>query len=321
MPLREADAVRGALETLGEALAPFVLGALKERHGDSWWVEGVARRMSAWEIQRITANAGVAWETLDDEAKVAHLDHRVLLALVAKNWIDTFEGRVTRPGRSYVEECRFIANRQAHLTRGHAWTMEDAFRAVDTIRRFLHACGDTVNARKVELIQRDLERSEGLPGRVAEATPQPWNPSNAKSPSPGSGGTSSTVAFPLKAAYRFAKDHGLDQESIRIGQAKPPGRTQGPPYRRALFVELFESQGVLSDFIAECWPHGATGHGERLLGQYRRLLRRQDPASAGRTPWEAVEDLIGSVEGPEDLAAEHDRYLSRRPTGGQSDVQ
>ena len=49
----------------------------------------------------------------------------------------------------------------------------------------------------------------------------------------------------------------------------------------------------------------------------RRRRRAKSKRTAPLTGWDAIEALAGTVEGPEDWAAEHDHYLRGTPKRGQ----
>ena len=87
-----------------------------------------------------------------------------------------------------------------------------------------------------------------------------------------------THYFKIADAYRFAASHGLEAESEKIRRL-PVHSTFGKPHvvRKAYFVELFESRGLLEDFIAQYWVGRHTPRGDRTYASYRdqRVLNEQ----------------------------------------------
>ena len=70
--------------------------------------------------------------------------------------------------------------------------------------------------------------------------------------------------FKVSAAYRFAVAHGLENEARQIRSMRVHPRAQaktGYTPRKGAFVYLFESRGVIDEFMDQCWPAGRTQEG------------------------------------------------------------
>jgi hypothetical protein len=79
-------------------------------------------------------------------------------------------------------------------------------------------------------------------------------------------------------AYAFADAHGLGTEADNIRHI-PIHSTFNRPHvvRKAYLVELFESRGLLNEFVAQYWAGRHTPAGDRVYASYRdqRLLNEK----------------------------------------------
>ncbi len=87
-------------------------------------------------------------------------------------------------------------------------------------------------------------------------------------------GAKDSVELPLRQAYPFGETNGLISEIERIRTSSTPRGVHQSFFRRGLIAELFRSQGILDNFILNCWLHGKTLHGKRLLERYNGVLLR-----------------------------------------------
>jgi len=292
-----------------DVLAPFVRSALAAAYGAAWWTEAVK--------PVILGRRGGAPASCEAKGEIDQIDLADLLSIIERCWARAFMGRLAPPARAYVAECRFIRNRRAHFKRSDPWTVADALRAVDTMRRLASKCAQTepapaTGANELEQLLDVLRRDAARLWAAAEPAARADAAEAVTGSQPDS---ASTVQLPLKSAYDFAEARELGSEAARIKKTKPPSGEHGSVYRRALFARLLEEHDLLERFIKERWPHGKTKEGRRLLDSYRRRLgrlqsRTDDDASDA---WKTLEALIGLVEGPEDWAVEHDHYLRGSP--------
>jgi len=285
-----------AMQRLLDVLGPFVRDALESAYGPSWWAQAV---------EPVLATRAVDPGTVRDQS-VDSLDLRELLAVIERSWRTAFEGRLARPARSYIGECRFYRDQCAHFRKALPWTGAEALRAIDTMRRLARLCAPT----RADA-QSAIQALDALLGEINSPT-GPVEP-DAVPPEPAGPDTAviSVREFPLRSLHGFVEAHGLDAEASRIKNLPVPKGVQGSPYRRALFAELLEEHNLLDRFIKERWPHGGTEDGQRRLKSHRRLLDRLRSAPEGEANdgWSTIAHLSGSVEGPEDLATEHEHYL------------
>src|SRR5690348_14146480 len=91
--------------------------------------------------------------------------------------------------------------------------------------------------------------------------------------------------LPVKAAYAFGADHGLEHEmndirTMQIGWDLSYTTT----VRRGYIVELFEQRHILEQFNAKHWPEGNTTWGQKECERYLRIKMRFDDFLEGRAP-------------------------------------
>lgn len=92
-----------------------------------------------------------------------------------------------------------------------------------------------------------------------------------------------TRALSLKLAYRFAAEHGLEQEANTIrNMAIDWHMVTTSSVRRGYMIELFQKHGVFEAFKNQYWTHGKTPDGERLTKWYLSLKTRFDDYLGGR---------------------------------------
>jgi len=75
-------------------------------------------------------------------------------------------------------------------------------------------------------------------------------------------------------AYRFASEKGQESQATEIKEMEIEwDRSYNSSVRRGRLIRLFESNGLLPEFIERYWPYGATSLGE---SERRRCLRISD---------------------------------------------
>jgi len=299
-----------AIQRLLDVLGPFVRDALVSAYGSTWWAQAVEPVL----VTRASGGDIVREDSLDS------LDLRELLAVMERSWRPAFEGRLPRPARSYIGECRFYRDQCAHFRKAFPWSVAEGLRALDTMRRLARLCGSTREDAQSAVHAID-ELFDEMKGRVlAFGSPTPLvKPAVPEQPAePDEPAAVAVRELPLRSVYGFAEARGLSAEASRIRNAPVPKGIQGPPYRRALFAKLLEDSDLIDRFIKERWPHGSTEDGQRRLKSYRRLLERLRPSpdSEADDGWTRLERLSGTVNGPEDLSVEHDHYLYGTPKKG-----
>src|SRR5690606_19814546 len=117
-------------------LRPFVERELRAKWGDDWLERGLAGPAPA----RGDANP-------DDPA--------IQLKLLADNWRNVFEAKLSRADRNYVYEARDARNKWAHHD---TFSTDDALRALDTFQRLLYAVSAGEQANAVDRMRQDLLR-------------------------------------------------------------------------------------------------------------------------------------------------------------------
>lgn len=124
---------------------------------------------------------------------------------------------------------------------------------------------------------------------------------------------SGPTALPLRSAYTFGADHGLQTEvndikNMEIGW----NLSYTSNVRRGFIVDLFEKRGLLQEFKVAHWTYGNTPDGYRAQASYLRIKRRfEDFLEGGGPPPDEVEEEAG-----QQFAAEADLrdFLAKNPT-------
>ncbi|MEK7764100.1 MAG: endonuclease NucS domain-containing protein [Nitrospirota bacterium] len=92
-----------------------------------------------------------------------------------------------------------------------------------------------------------------------------------------------TRALSLKLAYRFAADHGLEQETDAIrNMAIDWTLKTTSSVRRGYIVDLFRRRGVFDAFRDQYWAYGKTPSGEQKIKWYLGLKIRFEDYLGGR---------------------------------------
>jgi hypothetical protein len=88
--------------------------------------------------------------------------------------------------------------------------------------------------------------------------------------------------LPLKKAYRFAADHGLEREMIKIKEMEIEWElSYSSILRRGYMVDLFKRKELIDAFIDQCWPTGKTSWGRRRIEFLLLLKSRYEDFLAG----------------------------------------
>src|SRR5712692_5651807 len=92
-----------------------------------------------------------------------------------------------------------------------------------------------------------------------------------------------TRALSLRAAYRFAAEHGLEREAEKIRNMPVDWDLKTTSsVRRGHMVDLFEKHGLLDAFKDQHWLYGKTPSGEQKQRWYLRLKARYDDFLSGK---------------------------------------
>jgi ATP-dependent helicase HepA len=148
-----------SMQQVLDDVSKVILGVLERQLpplGTDWWQSRVVDRLSLSQ-QRLVAARGI--NTLSG------LDLAGLLRVFDSNWNPLgFELNLDQQARNWLKETQAIRNRWAHLPPG-GLRAEDAYRDIDTLRRFLGVLGAELGA---------LERAEAELGlRLGELAPPP----------------------------------------------------------------------------------------------------------------------------------------------------
>jgi predicted AAA+ superfamily ATPase len=140
MATSNRDRVGRALDLLSEGLKPYVERELTAAYGRYW-------------ITRVTENWQHELRWLNDDEP--HLDITALLRIMWEQWNDVFRKTLGHAERSLVSELRETRNRWAHQ---HSFTLDDTYRALDSVHRLLTAVSAAEQAREIERQKQEVLR-------------------------------------------------------------------------------------------------------------------------------------------------------------------
>jgi predicted AAA+ superfamily ATPase len=157
------ECVAKALDVLNTGLYPFVERELRASYADRW--ENVAR--TSLRDDRTSAN----------RSGPIHWDTTALLSVMWDQWNGVFSRTLGQSERSLVSELRDARNRWAHQK---AFTLDDAYRALDSVQRLLTAISapeaGEIERQKQEILRlrfEDQARRETRKVAVAAIEGQP----------------------------------------------------------------------------------------------------------------------------------------------------
>lgn len=166
MAISNHERVGRALNLLKDGLYPFVEREMKALHGDRWVVAASACLSDSYVRNKHPQD-------------VLQEDVSALLIVMWEQWNNIFRNTLGRSERSLVSELRDTRNEWAHKT---TVSTDDAYRALDSITRFLSAISAPeaamVEKQKQELLRlrfEDQARRETRRAAIAptEGQPQP----------------------------------------------------------------------------------------------------------------------------------------------------
>lgn len=171
MAVSNRDRVGKALELLNKGLQPFVEREMKSSYDKEW--ENAARQ-SLQSLASIRGKKGaeIAWDT------------QALLTVMEDQWQRVFRNTLGRNERSIITELREARNKWAHQ---EAFTLDDAYRALDSIQRLLAAvsAGDEaaeVEKQKQEILRLRFEEQTKRETRKASVAPIEGQPTGGLKP-------------------------------------------------------------------------------------------------------------------------------------------
>jgi len=128
------ERVGTALALLAQGLAPFVDRECGLRYGPDW---------ADWE------------NAVPGDGARSKTDVQFLLRTMASTWREVFERTLGRMERNFVSELIDARNRWAHQ---ETFTSDDAYRALDTAERLLHAVNAGEQASEIGRMKHELQR-------------------------------------------------------------------------------------------------------------------------------------------------------------------
>jgi hypothetical protein len=88
--------------------------------------------------------------------------------------------------------------------------------------------------------------------------------------------------LPLKEAYRFAADHGLERELTEVKEMEIEwDLSYSSSLRRGYMVDLLKRKELINPFIDQCWPTGKTSWGQHKIKFWLLLKARYEDFLAG----------------------------------------
>lgn len=171
MALSNRDRVGKALELLNKGLQPFIERELKAAIGSSW--EATVRNA----LRNIPAGKG-------PKSQAINWDTQALLAVMEDQWQPVFTRTLGKNERTLTFELRDVRNKWAHQ---EAFTLDDAYRAMDSVQRLLTAvsAGDEaaeVEKQKQEILRLRFEEQTKREARKASVAPIEGQPAGGLKP-------------------------------------------------------------------------------------------------------------------------------------------
>ncbi len=97
-------------------------------------------------------------------------------------------------------------------------------------------------------------------------------------------------ALPLREAYQFGVQHGLEEEVSAIRDMEIEwDRSYTSTLRRGFIVQLFRDKGVLETFKETCWKNGNAPDGEQRIRRYLRIKQQYEDFLSSGQPLEPDE--------------------------------
>src|SRR5262245_23310797 len=116
-----------------------------------------------------------------------------------------------------------------------------------------------------------------------------------------------TRALSLRAAYRFAAEHGLEREAEEIRNMPIDWNLKTTSsVRRGNMVDLLEKHGLLDAFKDQYWMYGKTSAGAQKQKWYLSLKARYEDFLAGRGEEEGPDEEGSMEETEQQFAVESD---------------
>ena len=78
--------------------------------------------------------------------------------------------------------------------------------------------------------------------------------------------------LPLRLAYSFLADKGIEKESNEIRQSKDKYKSYTSTLKRGKVIDLLENNDLLDEFTNKHWSFGGTESGKRKIQRYKRIL-------------------------------------------------
>ena len=132
----------------------------------------------------------------------------------------------------------------------------------------------------------------------------------------------STPKLPLRDAYPFGADHGLEREVNEVHHMHiewPVGSAlkYTTSVKCGYIIALFERQAIFEDFKAKHWPFGNTPAGETKRLFYLRIKQQYDGSSSSGGDPEVLPDETEDLEDTDQafpLEAHLRDFLDRNPS-------
>jgi len=137
MAISNHERVGKALELLNAGLKPFFARELQSAYGDGW-EETVRGTLSERQGGR-----------------AANWDTTAMIGIMISQWDQVFRKQLGGSDRTLLHECRDIRNRWAHQ---HAFTLDDTYRAFDSIQRLLLSVGAPEQAAEIDRQKQEVLR-------------------------------------------------------------------------------------------------------------------------------------------------------------------
>jgi hypothetical protein len=147
--LNAVDYINRGLEIIRPVLAEFLCHELHKKNKDAWWNEFVLGKLSEAVVSHLPASG-------EYDTFVKSLDVYACFKIIEINWNEVFKNVLTRAQRTNANEILEFRNTVSHHD-DKPLTDDDAFRALDTMARFIEPI-DQVSVETIRKLMREVRQ-------------------------------------------------------------------------------------------------------------------------------------------------------------------
>jgi ribosome biogenesis GTPase A len=161
--------INNGFDKLLPALTSFIGVELRKKLGVEWWREGVLEKLNDPHNQYSTRDLPRCGT---DTELLAALDVQACFKIIAFNWNDVFSldpVSMSKDQRNYLKELQGVRIKIAHPKQNNALTGDDAYRALDTMIRFIKPINPDTAQDIQSLMTKEPEQKSAAQPAVRKA--------------------------------------------------------------------------------------------------------------------------------------------------------